>query len=162
MIVDIIFSLVLTTGMGPKDSLTDFQKQLSTNIAINISPPPESIAKDTCFHYSELIKIEVSGRYKIVSLELSDSAPDWLKQQFIIHKKDIISKKLDSIAQKNGINNCVLLFPFIIESDDFPCGQAAQKRRLTEAYFQFDKKNLKGNMAFGDPIVISYSVAYKH
>ena len=150
------------TGNLPGDSLSNFQKKLSRDIILNMGLPPDSHRGDTCYHYTELIKVEINKYYKVVSIELSDSAPQWIKEDIDRQKKqkDINYKALDSLAMKGGLRNCSLVFPFIIESDDFPCGQEMKKPRLPAEYFQFGGKKLKGNIFFGEEI--KYRVPIRH
>lgn len=93
---------------------------------------------------------------------MSDSAPDWLvkdiKKQNDDKQFDI--NKLDSLAKKEGLKNCILIFPFILESDDFPCNMEKKKRRYAENYFKFKGENLKGNIIFGEQIKAVFSTRY--
>jgi hypothetical protein len=124
--------------------------------------PPEFLAHDTCYHHTDLLKVEVNKSSKVVSINLSDSAPAWLKQELarVIEKKSINYNKLNSAALAAGIKGCTIVFPLILESDYFPCGKADKQRSLGDNYFRFNGKNLQGNIIFGDQIKLLWSVRY--
>jgi hypothetical protein len=164
MIFNFFTTILLFSSPGhfPGDSLSNFQKKLERDICLYMELPPESDAGDTCFHYTELLKVEINKSSKVISLEFSDSAPEWLKEDLNKQKqrKQVNYKKLDSLAFKDGLRNCTLVFPFIIESEDFPCGLAKKKRSLSSKYFQFGGKNLKGNIIFCEEIRYLISINY--
>jgi hypothetical protein len=148
---------------APGDSLQNFKSQLGSNLYRCMRPPKNSDNGDTCYHYTELIKVEINKSSKIVSIELSDSAPNWMKEDIGLQKKNkCINRGLDSIALASKWRNCSLVFPVVIESEDFPCGAAPQSRRYEENYFHFSGYNLRGNIIFGEPIKLIYSTRYIH
>jgi hypothetical protein len=142
------------TVFQPGDSVQKFQQQLTRNIRLQMELPPNYNSLDTCNHYTELLKVEIDKSSHIVSITFSDSAPDWLKNDItrIKEQKRIDYEKLDSLALKARLRSCLFVFPLIIESDDFPCGQENKKRKLNDNYFQFEGKSLKGNIIFGESI----------
>lgn len=127
-------------------------------------PPPESLAGDSCYSYSELIKIDINKNSKVVSIKFSDSAPDWLNDFLKTQqeKKRINIIKLDSLAKAVNIKNCTLLFPFIVESDGYPCGVERKKRSLPAGYFNFSGVRPSGNIIIESDIHIIFPVNYKH
>jgi len=165
MLINFFTTILLFTSPvhSSGDSLTLFQKSLWRDLCLSIGLPPESNARDTCFHYSELMKVEINKFSKVVSLQFSDSAPEWVKNELDnAHKRKKISyMKLDSLALKEGLRDCTFVFPFIIESEDFPCGIAKKKRNLSSKYFKFNGRNLKGNIIFGEEVKYPISVNYK-
>ncbi len=162
MIIKLLMSALLLAASGSGDSLENFQKQLGVNINIYMGPPPDMDSSKRCYHYTELLKVEINKNSKVVSMEPSDSAPAWLRQEInkVSKIKNTRFEKLDSLALKAGLHNCTLVFPLIIESDEFPCGQENKKRSISENYFQFGGKNLKGNIFFGNQIKIIWPVKY--
>lgn len=163
MVTNLFLSFFLVVINNYGDSIKDFQKELDRNIERNIGLPPESDSGDTCYHYSELLKVEIDKFYKVKSIELSDSAPQWLKADLSkqMKKKSFNFKKLDSLAYAGKLRNCILVFPLVIESDDFPCGFERKKRKTNEKFFQFGGMNLKGNITFGEEIRCIIPIAYK-
>ena len=152
--------LCLSPAHSNLDSLTNFQRGLWRELSRNIGFPPEVYLRDTCFHYTDLIKVEINKSSKVVSIQFSDSAPEWLKKDLdkSITRKYFNFKILDSLAIKDGLRNCTFVFPYIIESGDFPCGQAKKRRTLNSNFFKFDGKNLKGNILFGEELANPISI----
>ncbi len=161
-IITFLMSAFLFTASGPGDSLQNFRKQLSRDMERHMVLPPQSLQYDTCYHHTDLLKVEINKLSKVVSIELSDNAPVWFKEELnkIEERKRINYKKLDSLALKAGLRNCTLVFPLILESDYFPCGQENKKRSISENYFQFGGKNLKGNIIFGEQMRFIWTVRY--
>ena len=164
MLINLLFGILLFSTENKIDSLKDFQKQLANNIERFLPTPPEIYSGDTCFYFSELLKVQIDKFAKVISIDLSDSSPEWLKKDIteLKKKKRINYLKLDSIASKSSLRNCILIFPIIIESDDFPCGEGRKKRSYNENYFHFEGKSLKGNIIFGEQIRIVYTTRYFH
>jgi hypothetical protein len=164
MVINILVGVFLFAVKIPGDSLQDFSNYLEKNIQLYMEPPPEFDSSGTCFHYSELLKISINKYSKVESVNLSDSAPDWLKQRLSkqIENKNVEIKKLDSMALTSGLRNCILVFPLILESEDFPCGLALKKRSLMSNFFKFRGKNLKGKVFFGEQIQIVWPVQYRY
>ncbi len=127
-----------------------------------MEPPPNNIRTDTCYHYSELLRLVINKNSKVVSIELSDSAPVWLKRDIDRQKerKDFRFDKLDSMALKGKLRNCTLVFPLVLESVVFPCGTEAKKPNFPPNYFQFGGKNLEGNIIFGETLRFVWSTKY--
>lgn len=144
------------------DPLKDFHLQLSRDIERNTRLPPEADSAGNCYHYSELLKVSINKQYNVISVELSDSAPAWLVAdlQMQNEKKRIHFNKLDSIAKRNRLKDCIIVFPFVIESDDFPCGKEEKRRRNPPNYFKFGGKNLQGKIYFGKEIRAVFSTRY--
>jgi hypothetical protein len=153
MITSIFLTLSLIVHQ-PGDSIQKFQRELARNINLYMQLPPDPDSVETCTHYTELLKIEIDNRSHIKSITFSDSAPKWLTKDInrLKEQKRIDYKKLDSLALTTGLRSCLFVFPLIIESDDFPCGQENKKRKLSDNYFQFKGKSLKGNIIFGESI----------
>ncbi|MDZ4808185.1 MAG: hypothetical protein SGI96_07920 [Bacteroidota bacterium] len=162
MLLNLLFGVILLGTENKADSLKDFQKQLANNIERFLPLPPETSSGDTCFYYSELLKVQIDKFAKVIAIDLSDSSPEWLKKNIteMNQKKRINYFKLDSIASKSGLRNCMLIFPLIIESDDFPCGEGRKKRSFNDNYFHFEGKSLKGNIIFGEQIRVVYTTRY--
>lgn len=163
MIIKLLIGVFLFAASEPGDSIQNFQKQLGRDIQLYMKPPPNFNLSDTCYHYTELLKVEINKFSKVISINLSDSAPAWLKEEIakIKERKRIDYKKLDSLAIKAGLRSCTIVFPLILESDYFPCGKENKKRSLNENYFQFDGKNLKGNIIFGEQMKLVWPVDYR-
>jgi hypothetical protein len=161
MIKSLLLAFFLTVYQ-PGDSVQQFQQQLTRNINLYMKPPPDLDGGVKCFHYTELLKVEFDKRSHIVSITFSDSAPEWLKEDFnrIKEQKNIDYKKMDSLALKAGLRSCLFVFPLILETDDFPCGQEKKKRKLDDNYFQFDGRSLRGNIIFGEPIHFWWNTNY--
>lgn len=81
----------------------------------------------------------INKSYKVVSINLSDSAPVWLKDELnkLIEKKSINYKKPDSISLVAGIKSCTVAFPLILEPDYFTCGILNKQRSFSDNYFRF-------------------------
>jgi hypothetical protein len=163
MIIKFLIGAFLFAAPRPGDSIQNFRKQLARNIELYMPLPPEILLHDTCYHNTDLLKVEVNKSFKVVSIELSDSAPAWLKKELneIKERKRIDYKKLDSLALKAGLRNCTLVFPLIVESDYFPCGKEKKKRSVNESFFKFGGANLKGNIIFGEQIKLVWPVDYR-
>lgn len=162
MLSSLILSVFFFAAEPAKDTTEAFVRQLEKNIFVFFDPPPDFNNGDTCYHYSELLKVEIGKYSKVISIELSDSAPGWLKNNLEKQKqrRRIDYKKLDSIALKNKIKNCTIVIPYIMESDSFPCGEAKKKRSFSEFFFQFTGRNLKGNIIFTRQIRMVFPVRY--
>lgn len=162
IITFLIGAFLFAFSGGSDNSLQDFQKQLSRDMERNMALPPQSLLHDTCYHHTDLLKVKINKLSKVVSIDLSDNAPEWLKMEInqLKERKRISYKKLDSLALNAGLRNCTLVFPLILESDYFPCGQENKKRSISENYFQFGGKNLKGNIFFGEQMRFIWTVRY--
>ena len=149
-----ILNLLLLFLYPQQDTLKDFRHQLSRDIQRNLRLPPETDSAGKCYHYTELLKVTINEKSHIVTIEFSDSAPQWLINDLQVQKdkKRIDLVKLDSIAKNAGFKNHILIFPFIIESDDFPCGSEKKIRRYSQNYFKFKGQDLKGKIIFGEEI----------
>lgn len=163
MIIKFLMSFFLIPSPSQIDSLPDFQKQLAKNIRLYTSLPPEFLQYDTCYHHTDLLKVEINRLSKVRSVVLSDSAPTWLKEELdkIKERNQINYKKLDSVALKAGLHNCTVVFALILESNYFPCGMENKKGSINENFFQFGGKNLKGNIIFGEQINFIWPVDYR-
>lgn len=161
MFIKFLIPLVFTYAHVPKDSIRAFREFLGDKIQSTLMNPPPG---NNCYHYIELVKVEINKNSKITSVDFSDSAPAWIqtisKKNFPLYSSKF--RKLDTLAAKIGYKNCNLLFPLTIESDDFPCGSENKKRKLEDNYFQFNGTLLKGNIVFGETIHIIYSTDYKY
>jgi len=117
MIFNFLTTILLFASPGhcPGDSLPDFRYKLGRDICLYMQLPPESNAGDTCFHYTELLKVEINKFSKVVSLEFSDSAPKWLKEDINKQKqrKQVNYKKLDSLAFKGPSSIVSFCWPFL-------------------------------------------------
>jgi len=158
MIYTLLISLLFNSAAGPKDSLQDFSQYLARSLALCLKPPPEYGPSDSCYQYMELLKVEIDKSSRVVSLIFSDSAPGWLVKD-LKKKRDIYREKfekMDSIAAKGRLRNCIYIFPIKIESVDFPCAKSKEIIHLDKDYFKFDGKNLSGNISFADELRIIY------
>ena len=164
MILNFLIGAILFAAKPPGDSLQNFQMQLSRNIQLYMEPPPDYDSSGKCFYYAQLLKVEINNLSKVVSIDLCDGAPEWVKAELNKQKKrkNIDFKKLDSLASKARLRNCTLVFPFVVESEDFPCGQESKKRTITSKFFQFNSRRLKGNILFGEQIQFIWSVQYRY
>lgn len=163
MIITFFISTFFFSVSNATDSIPNFRLQLE-KMQRYVEPPPEYDSSGTCYHYTELLKVEINKFSKVVSLNLSDSAPEWLREDIDKQKKrnNIDFNKLDTLAFKAKLRNCTLVFPLILESEDFPCGYANKKRSLDSKYFQFKGKHLKGNVIFGEEIRIIFPTKYRY
>ena len=127
-----------------------------------ITPPPESLGAQGCFFYDELLKIEVDNMSKIKSIKLSDSAPDWLRQNLEASLKKFpkMSRGLDSIITVNKVKNTKLLIPMQIKSETYPC-PLATPFQPDPLLYTFSNKLLSGNFRFLNTVTFLYSVNYK-
>jgi len=158
----ILFGFLLCLSAPQPDTLKPFQQALTNVLALQTSMPPDAFGKDTCYCYTELLKVEIDKNSKVKSLIFSDSAPQWLLD-YMGKKISALAnryKRLDTLASKAKLRSCVLVFPVVIEPDNFPCGMELKKTSLALNYFQFGKKNLRGNIIFGDPIEIIWPSRY--
>ena len=153
----------ISVAQQQDDSLQNFRNQLGRSFDLYMRPLPDFFNMDTCYHYTELLKLEINKSSKVVSVDFSDSAPQWIKKELntLKEKNKIDFRKLDSLTLKGRLHNRTLVFPLIIESEDFPCGQDKKQRTLSEIFFQFNGKNLQGNLIFGPHIRLIYGVHYK-
>lgn len=71
---------------------------LANSIERNMAPPPDMDAGDSCYNYTTLLKVQINNHSKVVSIEFSDSAPQWIKDDIgrQIEKKRINLPALDS------------------------------------------------------------------
>lgn len=157
-----ILNFLILFSYPQRDTLKDFRHQLSGDIQRNLGLPPETNSAGKCYHYTELLKVTINKKSQIVNIEFSDSAPQWLTDDFQKQKdrKKIDYVKLDSIAKKVGFKNHILIFPFTIESDDFPCGSENKIRRYPQNYFKFKGQYLKGEIIFGEHINVVIPTRY--
>lgn len=121
---------------------------------------PENVIYDSCYYSSTLLKLEVNKFSKIVSIEFSDNAEEWLKMELARLKREgkINFMKFDSLAKKEKLKDCKLLFPVIINAL-YPC-QINDIQPICEydyKYFQFNGKYIQGNVKFGDRVGYSFN-----
>ena len=78
---------------------------------------PQEVVYDSCYYASTLLKIEVKN-YKVVSIEFSDNAEEWMIKALnkIKDNGKINYNKFDSAIKKEGIKNCIFIFPTVIQS----------------------------------------------
>jgi hypothetical protein len=148
MITSFLLAIALTAHNPGDSSFDAFQHQLAIYIERYMKPPPDMDSTIHCYHYTELLKVEIDKRSHITSITFSDSAPGWLKTDItrIKEQNRINYKKLDNLASKAGLRSCSFVFPLALESDDFPYGQEAKKRKLDDKFFQFEGRSLKRNI----------------
>lgn len=128
-----------------------------------MEPPPGLFARDSCYHYSELLRLEIDSHSKVTSISFNDAAADFLKED-LQHQKDrkqIRYAELNAIAARMKLKNCVLVFPFVVETDHFPCGQENKRRTHPPGYFRFDGKLLEGKVYFGEEIRFVWPVKFE-
>ena len=144
------------------DRFKNFRALLANSIERNMAPPPDMDAGDSCYHYTALLKVQIDNHSKVVSIEFSDSAPQWIKDDIgrQIEKKRINLPALDSIAGADKIKNCNILFPFIVESEHFPCGTATRERRLPRHYFHFNGNRISAQTYIGEEILVIWPVRH--
>ncbi len=157
-----ILNIVLLLLQFPCDSTKDFHKHLESYIGRFLAPPPESDSAGKCYHYTELVIVEIGSNGNLKSVSLSDSAPAWLQLEFDKLKKRQSAgfEKLNELSKRAGFKKGFLLFTLIIESDDFPCGSTLKKRTLPDDFFKFNRKNLKGNISFCEPLKFIWPTRY--
>lgn len=132
-----------------KPLISEFRK-----IERYLETPPEYANSDTSFYYAELLILEISKSGKVRDVTLNDHAPDWLKQNVrrIKEANQLNYKKLDSLGMNSAIKNCKLIFPLIIESDNFPGKTTRAKEHIGNNFYQIKGKNISGSILFMDPI----------
>lgn len=157
-----ILNIALFLLHFPGDSIKAFHEQLESYMGRYIGPPPESDSAGKCYHYTELVKVEIGKSCKVISVKVSDSAPDWLQQEFnkMEKRQKIDYEKLSELAKKAGLKKGLLLFTLIIESEDFPCGITTKTRVLPSNFFIFNGSRLKGNVTFCEPLKIVWPLRY--
>lgn len=156
------FFCLLLLKSSDTDKFKNFSAYLAKTIEKYLPPPPEMDAGDSCFHHTALLKAKIDSQSHVVSIDLSDSGPPWLRNELQRIKANgrINFQVLDSIAKKDKIIDCEILFPFVIESENFPCGVSSQKRRLPEHYFHFNGIKPSGKIYFVEEIVILWPVRH--
>ena len=111
-----------------------------------------------------MLKIEIEKTGKIESICFSDSAPGWLKEKLdrSIKKKIFNFRRLDSVAKDNHYMNCTLVFPVLLETSIPPPEIQKGLKCEPDNFFVFNKKQLSGNIIFGDSICTVPIKTYIH
>ena len=115
LIVSIFYLLLFNSKSFSQNS---FAKELTRSLFIYLEPPEFCLQNDSCYRYTELLKIEIDKTGKIEAICFSDSAPGWLKENLdrSIKNKIFNFRRLDSVAKDNHYVNCTLVFPVLLET----------------------------------------------
>lgn len=155
-----LFISILSIGFYvTNDPLQDMKLHLHRSIELYMIPPQEFYQKDTSYQFVELLKLDINKYAEVTAINLSDAAPGWLKDNIVKQQqtKRIDYKKLHELAVKGKFRSCSIVFPIIIESDDFAGSSKIKKHSEFNDYsFRFKGKELKGHLVFGAPIRISW------
>ncbi len=138
----------LSKGQGKE--LTQF---ISNSLATHTSLM-KGIRKDSCYHANMLLRIEINNKSRVTTIAISDNTEEWFKKEITKLKKKIDISTLDSLVRTEGLKNCFLVFPVFIAYSHSSCHQrlSPANRTISKKYFQFDGRNLGGNIFFGDTI----------
>ncbi|MCC6309000.1 MAG: hypothetical protein BWZ05_01351 [Bacteroidetes bacterium ADurb.BinA245] len=137
-------------------SQNSFAKELTRRLFIDIFVPEFCTQGDSCYRYTELLKIEIEKTGKIESICFSDSAPGWLKENLdrSIKNKIFNFRRLDSVAKDNHYVDCTLVFPVLLKTFIPPTEIQKGLKCEPDNFFVFNKKQLSGNIIFGESICI--------
>lgn len=159
-----LFSLTicLFAFCSPGIDLEPFHKELA-RMNRYMEPPPGLFERDSCYHYSELLKLDIDNNSKVVSIALNDAAAGWLKEDLQRQKdrNQFRYAELNAIAHRMKLKNCVLVFPLVVETDHFPCGKENKKRTHPPDYFRFGGKLLEGKVYFGEELRFVWPVKFE-
>lgn len=153
LIVSIFYLLLFNSKSFSQNS---FAKELTRSLFIYLEPPEFCLQNDSCYRYTELLKIEIEKTGKIESICFSDSAPGWLKENLdrSIKNKIFNFRRLDSVAKDNHYVDCTLVFPVLLKTFIPPTEIQKGLKCEPDNFFVFNKKQLSGNIIFGESICI--------
>jgi len=143
-------------------SLNQLHREMA-KLQIYMSPPPAFANPDTCFHYSQLIILEIDRKGKIADFITNDPAPDWLKEDLRKQKQQNphFIKRLDSLVSKTKIVNCKIIFPLILESANHSCSPIKMIDLFTPDFYNIKGKSLRGNILFGPQLLFSWPSTFR-
>ncbi len=139
------------TAYGQSDSITLYFEKIINHKVTNI---PDVFYNDSCFLTSTLLKIEIDEHANATSIDLSDNAEDWLKQNLQKITKAVDKQKLRRYCDKAGIRKKSILIPIIIQSSLTRC-LSKNDFHWTENYYDFKNRRLKGDCFFVEPVILT-------
>lgn len=131
---------------NPKDEIFKIINKAFLRSAYN-SPKYEN--GDSCYFYYYMIKMEVSKKYEVNSITVSDEAPEWVQiniRKFI--KRLTPYTEINNLLQKGHYKNCSLVIPVVIESVYHNCKYGKTGETPATHTFNFQGKALEGKIVF--------------
>lgn len=112
--------------------------------------------RDSCLTTYTLLKIDIDSSYALSSIALSDNAPDWQRVALKSLEKKLDTKSLGMYAQKHGLKQISLFFPFLIRRQASVDRFCTNSPLISNLFFKFDGNYIKGDCLFADRIEIIY------
>ncbi len=164
-IVFVILIALFTSGIlysQSKELTQHIKRTFGLNLSLSNIP-----SYDSCYYFTFLLKFEINNKSKVASIDASDNAEQWMKDEvnkvkaMDRVKKEI--KRIDSLVKKDGLKNCALVFPIfilydhVVGTDAVPCRPSITHNTwfIDEKLFRFNDKDLKGNIIFQSSIVFA-------
>jgi len=130
---------------------------IGKSIGLNLNLSLSAIVHDSCFFSHTLLKLEIDKEFKVSSIIFSDNAEEWFINELNKYREKLNIKQMEKYAKEEGIRNTSIVIPFIIKSVIFPCDKKVAYNLFSDSrYFQFNGRNLQGNILFANPMENSF------